>query len=166
MSEKRLYPKCAELSRDLAKYLSAKYEAEGFETQILSVEREGDEGRVFQMRPKDSAGAWFKKWTGMEKAATVKMKSVGDALEVEVGGGKWLDKAAALGVSMIVLWPLTITALIGTFGQRSLLKQVLDDVDAFFRQGATVPKCPECEAEISVGARYCSECGKAIGQQA
>ena len=45
----------------------------------------------------------------------------GNDLELKVTGGKLLDKAAVVGVSMVVLWPLYITATIGTIRQRTLL---------------------------------------------
>jgi len=41
---------------------------------------------------------------------------------------------------MFVLWPLTMAASIGALDQRGLLKQLLTDVEDFFRRGATVPQ--------------------------
>ncbi len=166
MSQKRLYPKCADQMDDLVKHLSAKYEEEGFETQTLRVEKGDETGLVFQMRPKESAGAWFKKWTGLGKAATVNMKIVGDALEVEVGGGKWLDKAAAVLVSYFILWPLSVTATIGAFTQRSLLKDILAEIDAFFRGEAVCRKCAHCGADAADDAEFCSRCGKPLDAEA
>jgi hypothetical protein len=160
MSEKRLYPKCAGMMKELVEKLEAKYGQEGYETQFLTFEEEEQKGGVFQLRPKSGGWQTVKDVTGMGTAATVTMKMVGQALEVEIGGGKWFDKAAVLGISMVVLWPLTITASIGALGQRSLLKQLLADVEDFFRKSATVPKCPECNADNPAAAKFCNACGK------
>ena len=125
MSEKRLYPKCAGMMKELVEKLEAKYGQEGYETQFLTFEEEEQKGGVFQLRPKSGGWQTVKDVTGMGTAATVTMKMVGQALEVEIGGGKWFDKAAVLGISMVVLWPLTITASIGAL---RILAFGLDDV--------------------------------------
>ena len=162
MSQKRLYPKCSERMQELGKHLEAKYGAEDYDTQLLSFEEAGTSGTVFQMKPKEGVWQTVKNWTGMECVATVTMRRVGDALEAEVGGGKWLDKAALATVSMIVLWPLLVTASIGAWGQRSLLNQVVEEVDAFFRDAATSPRCKACGAEVPAGNPFCGQCGKPV----
>ena len=61
---------------------------------------------------------------GCETCASLILTAKGNNLEVKVAGGKWLDKAAVIGVSMIVLWPLLITVTIGSFRQKALLDKL------------------------------------------
>ncbi len=120
-----------------------------------------EKGALFQMRP--TGGAWqtFKEWTGMGIAATVTMKTVGAALEIEVGGGKWLDKAAIAGIATFVtLGVLVIPASVGAWKQKKLLQEMRDEINAFFRKEATVPKCPDCDVENAAEAKFCNACGK------
>ncbi len=165
MSEKRLYPKCAGEMDELAKHMKAKYGEEDWETQLLRFDDETGRGAVFQVRPKASTWRTVKDWTGLGLAATVTMKAVGAALEVEVGGGKWIEKATIIGVASIVFIPLVVAAGIGAWMQRKLLNEILSEVEDFFRRGATVPKCLECSAENPAGAKFCNACGKAMGQR-
>lgn len=114
-------------------FLKAKYEAQGYEVQVLTVEENGNQGNFVQIRPKaaQSAGGWFKKLTGLETCASVKLLDKGEELDAEVLAGKWMDKVAAGAVSMVVLWPLIVTASIGAFKQKAMLDDVWKDTLTF-----------------------------------
>jgi hypothetical protein len=47
-------------------------------------------------------------------------------LTVQIGAGKWIDKAAAGTVSMFVLWPLAITAGIGAWEQMKMPEKIFN----------------------------------------
>lgn len=49
-----------------------------------------------------------------------------DMLTVEIGAGKWVDKAAAGTVSLFILWPLAITAGIGAWEQMKMPDNIFD----------------------------------------
>lgn len=49
-----------------------------------------------------------------------------DVLTVEIGAGKWVDKAAAGTVSLFILWPLAITAGIGAWEQMQMPEKIFD----------------------------------------
>ena len=166
MAQKRLYPKCAGEIDGLAEHLKEKYPDSAWETQFLKFDDEKGKGTVFQVRPKPGAWQTVKNWTGLGMAATASMKAVGEALEVEVGGGKWLDKAAIIGAVPLMFAPLVVAAGVGAWLQNRLLAQVLAEIEAYFRNEATALKCVECGADYAAGARFCSACGKAVGQQA
>jgi len=167
MAEKRLYPKCAGDVDGLAGHLKGKYPSIEWDTQLFRLDDEEGKGTVFQVRPKGGTWQTLKDWTGLGIAATVTMKVVGDALEVEVGGGKWLDKAAVAGIATFVtLGVLIIPAGVGAWQQKKLLGEIRTEIDGYFRSGATALKCGECGADYAAGAKFCSECGKAVGQQA
>jgi hypothetical protein len=51
-----------------------------------------------------------------------------DTLTVEIGAGKWIDKAAVGTVSLLILWPLAITAGIGAWEQMNLPDKIFDYV--------------------------------------
>jgi len=60
----------------------------------------------------------FRKLVGMDKAITVKITQVKKSVvTVEIGEGKWIDKAGAAFVSWFVLWPLAVTAIVGSVQQ-------------------------------------------------
>jgi len=49
-----------------------------------------------------------------------------DVLTVEIGAGKWVDKAAVGTVSLFILWPLAITAGIGAWEQMQMPEKIFD----------------------------------------
>ncbi|MGA2067439.1 MAG: hypothetical protein ABSG86_20885 [Thermoguttaceae bacterium] len=72
-----------------------------------------DGGLLLQV---EKSGAW-RRFVGMSTALNVCFRHTGSTLNVEIGGGRWIDKAVAGGVSLIVLWPLAVTAGIGAWAQ-------------------------------------------------
>lgn len=114
-------------------FLSNKYKAEGYEVQVVNIEDNGAHGVLLQMRntADNTAGGWLKKLSGLETCATVKLVEQGDALSAEVLAGKWLDKVAAGAVSMVILWPLFVTASIGAIKQKAMLDRVWNETVTF-----------------------------------
>ena len=58
------------------------------------------------------------------------MWSDGDDLAVEIGGAKWMDKAAAGAVAWFVIWPAIIPAAIGGVKQATLPARTLRYVES------------------------------------
>jgi hypothetical protein len=98
-----------ELTRTVLGWLSA----EGFNCQRLQME---DGGIVIQI---EKAGGW-RKVLGMSTAVHILFRQVENTVNVEIGNGRWLDKAAAGTLSLLILWPLAITAGIGAWQQMKL----------------------------------------------
>ena len=67
---------------------------------------------------------------GAGVALTVVMWSDGDDLAVEIGGAKWMDKAAAGAVAWFVIWPAIIPAAIGGVKQATLPTRTLRYVES------------------------------------
>ncbi|MFQ5846087.1 MAG: hypothetical protein ACE5IQ_00260 [Candidatus Methylomirabilales bacterium] len=136
MSESRFYPASAHRMGELAEHLREKYALAGYEVQVLHV-TERDRGLIFQMRQKYNAD-WKKaasQLTGLDTAATVTIRSDGEGLSVEVGGGKWLDKAAVAGfATFVTLGVLIIPAGIGAWKQRRLLSDLVVEIDNFIKR--------------------------------
>ena len=78
-----------------------------------------------------SIGGKYKQLIGMDKAITVRLNWDGRKVTMEIGNGKWIDKGAALAVSMIVLWPLAITSLSGMYMQGKLPGKIREAAERY-----------------------------------
>lgn len=97
--------------------------SKGMDTQIINLEG----GNVI-LQARDKAGKW-KQWIGMDKAITVKLEKIdGDRVSVNIGESKWVDKFGIMALSMIILWPLTITSGIGMYIQGKLPGEIKKEV--------------------------------------
>ena len=169
MSQKQTFHDCANQLDPLMDYLKKKYQAEKYEVQVLEISDPDIHGKYFSAKA-EADKKWvsnLKTWTGMGVEGTAKIIVHGNDLEVEVIG-KWLDKAAAVGISMIVLWPLLVTGGIGAWGENKLLDQIFADISAFLTssQKAATGKgpvfCPACGGEAVPGAKFCGSCGQKL----
>lgn len=90
---------------------------EGFNCQRFQTE---DGGIVLQI---ETTGGW-RKFLGMSTAIHIVFHHVDKTVNVEIGNGQWLDKAAIGLLSTIVLWPLAITAGVGAWRQMKLPERI------------------------------------------
>ena len=88
-----------------------------FDSQILQTQ----EGKTLVQVSK--RGGW-RKLIGMSTALNVLFDHDGSALTVEIGAGRWIDKAAVGTVSLFILWPLAVTAAIGVWKQMKMPEKV------------------------------------------
>jgi hypothetical protein len=103
--------------------------AENMETQVLTLE---GGNIIIQARARSGA---LKQWIGMDKAITVKINKLeGSQVAVDVGSAKWGDKAGAMAVSMLVLWPLAVTSGIGMYQQSKLPDQIKNAIMTYLIQ--------------------------------
>lgn len=100
---------------------------EGFKCQKLKAE---DGGTLLQV---EKSGGW-RKLAGMSTALNIIFRQVGDNVNVEIGAGRWLDKAAAGTVSFFVLWPLAVTAGFGAWQQMKMPERVFGHIATFLSQ--------------------------------
>ena len=178
MAIRNFYPHTAEHLEELIKYLQLKYSKTGFEVQTLKTKEEELKGYIFQVRKsyRTELGEIASKVTGLDIAATAKIKQVNDSLDVEIGGGKWLDKAAVAGFAAFVAFSiLIIPAGIGAAKQHLMLKELTEDIDRFLKSPARSGKqdhgneskqelCPGCGSPITSGMKYCPNCGRKLEQ--
>jgi hypothetical protein len=115
----------------LANDLHTWFLGQSFNCQTLTTE-EG--GTLLQI---EKQGGW-RKFAGMSTALNVVLKHAGRELSVEIGAGKWLDKAAAGAVSLFVLWPLAVTAAYGAWEQGNMPGRVFEFISKWVlsHQGA------------------------------
>jgi len=100
---------------------------EGFQYQKHSTQ---DGGTLLQI--KKSAG--WKKFVGMDTALNILFHNVDDTVNVEIGAGRWADKAAVGAVSMVVFAPLLVTAGIGAWQQAKMPERIFEHVATFLSQ--------------------------------
>src|SRR4051794_29337990 len=84
---------------DLIASLSTWLSDESFTTQILKT---ADGGTLLQV---EKQGGW-RKLVGMSTALNIVFRHTDGRLMVEIGAGRWMDKAAVGTVSLLILWPL------------------------------------------------------------
>jgi TIR domain len=88
-------------------------DAHRFDCQQMNTE---DHDLLIQVKKR---GGW-REFVGMATSLNIVFHQSGDNLIVEIGAGKWIDKAAAGVVSLVVLWPLAVTAGFGAWEQIKL----------------------------------------------
>lgn len=93
--------------------------AQRFDCQQVNTE---DHNLVIQVKKQ---GGW-REFVGMATSLNIVFHQSGDDLIVEIGAGKWIDKAAAGVVSLVVLWPLAVTAGFGAWEQMKLPEKIFN----------------------------------------
>jgi hypothetical protein len=168
MSKKQLFEKCAFALDALVAHLNTKYHSEGYEVQVLNIDDPNVHGKVFSVRKIDEK-EWLgklKSVSGMANEATARLVKHGEDLDLEIVG-KWLDKAAVMGVSMLILWPLFFTSSIGAWTEHKLLDKIYADIISYLASISKVEThvsvCPKCNQPITTGAVYCGNCGQRVG---
>ncbi|HET8853415.1 MAG TPA: hypothetical protein VFN02_12895 [Ktedonobacteraceae bacterium] len=112
----------------LANDLENIYGLQGYQVQQLG----NKEQKLIQLRK----GSDVEALVGLQSAVTVTMQRRVGGVLVMIGQEKWIDKAAAGVVGLVVpmLWPLTITAGFGVLRQIGLSSQVMNMVDGLVCQ--------------------------------
>ncbi len=112
----------------LANDLENIYGFQGYQVQQLG----NKEQKLIQLRK----GSDVEALVGLQSAVTVTMQRRVGGVLVMIGQEKWIDKAAAGVVGLVVpmLWPLTITAGFGVLRQIGLASQVMNMMDGLVRQ--------------------------------
>ena len=96
-------------------------DSQGFDTQQLSAD---DQSLLVQIKKR---GGW-RDLVGMATSLNILFHHNDDTLIVEIGAGKWVDKAAVGAVSLVILWPLAITAGMGAWEQMKMPDRIFDFV--------------------------------------
>lgn len=94
-------------------------DSQGFDSQQLSTETEST---LLQTKKR---GGW-RNFVGMATSLNILFHQSVDTLTVEIGAGKWIDKAAVGTVSIFLLWPLAITVGLGAWEQSKLPEKIFD----------------------------------------
>jgi hypothetical protein len=96
-------------------------DSQGFDSQHMQTETQD---LLVQIKKR---GGW-RVAIGMATSLNIVFRQSGDNLTVEIGEGRWIDKAAVGTVSMFVLWPLAVTAGIGAWEQMNLPEKIFTHI--------------------------------------
>ena len=96
-------------------------DSQGFDSQQMKTENGGE---LLQIKKR---GGW-RDFVGMATSLNIVFYQSGDTLTVQIGSGKWVDKAAVGTVSLFILWPLAITAGFGAWEQMKMPEKIFDYV--------------------------------------
>jgi hypothetical protein len=94
-------------------------DAQGFDSQQMSTEVQSV---LLQVKKR---GGW-RDFVGMSTSLNIVFHQADETMTVEIGAGKWIDKAAVGTVSMFILWPLAVTAGFGAWEQMKMPEKVFD----------------------------------------
>ena len=99
---------------------------ENMETELVPTEN----GSTFlQARVRNGN---LKQIVGMDKAIFVRFNPIGERqVQVEITKGKWVDKYIVMAISMVVLWPLTVTSGIGMVQQGKLPGKITTCIESY-----------------------------------
>jgi hypothetical protein len=94
--------------------------SQDFECQRLTTE----DGQLLQIQKK---GGW-RKFVGMSTALNIAFRQVESTVNVDIGAGRWIDKAAVGTVSIFFLWPLALTTAFGAWQQTNMPESIFNRV--------------------------------------
>ena len=121
--------KCAEEDAPrVIQELKTWLDGEDFDTQQVSAD---DQSLLIQIKKR---GGW-RDFVGMATSLNILFHHSNDTLTVEIGAGKWIDKAAVGTVSLFILWPLAITAGMGAWEQMKMPDKIFDYIGYRLAQG-------------------------------
>jgi len=118
-SKSRRYACAASESLRLIGEVKSWLDAQGFDSQQLATE---ENGVLLQIKKR---GTW-RDFVGMSTSLNIAFNQRDDNLTVDIGAGKWIDKAAAGAVSLVLLWPLAVTAGFGAWEQAKMPDKIFD----------------------------------------
>lgn len=140
MSDVRHYSAVNLNNQDLMSHVRAWFVNQDFEVQTLKTEDGAD---LLQVAKK---GNW-RKFVGLSTALNVAMRCRDSDLTVEVGAGRWIDKAAAGTVSLFVLWPLAVTAAFGAWQQMKMPERTFAAIEEYINSPRNVTIYLDSEIE-------------------
>jgi TIR domain len=112
-SESRRYSCTGSYAAQLITDVTGWLDDQGFDCQQMNT---NGTATLLQIKKR---GSW-RDFVGMGTALNIAFSQSGDILTVEIGAGKWFDKAAVGTVSIFILWPLAVTAGLGAWEQMKM----------------------------------------------
>jgi predicted amidophosphoribosyltransferase len=129
------------------------------------------QGIIVQAKGKDK----WKKFVGMDSSLQVQFYDQGESVVVNVGSGKWIDKAGAATIGAIVFAPLMVTAAIGAWNMKKMPEEIFNFLEKYVISGGKTAAitmttsdsitdsdviCPKCKSKNKVGVKFCGVCGE------
>ena len=127
-------PGGAALVRDCARAMATLFSADGYAVQSFEVTDEDAPGVFVQIGRKPEG--WKRKIAvvagGQDLAVCVKFVDKESDAEIEIGGGRWIDKMFSGVVTWSLFAPLLAIPAIGVFRQRQLIGKVEAEILAWY----------------------------------
>ena len=129
----------------------------------------------YLVQAKEESG--WKSFAGLSKALQVQIIPSGNSeVMVNIGNGKWIDKAGAAAVGMLLFAPFAITAAVGAYGQKKLPSEIFECIERYIMSGGksirrnvtfdkigdNQIKCPSCGTLNYRDTKFCSGCGNKL----
>jgi RNA polymerase subunit RPABC4/transcription elongation factor Spt4 len=129
------------------------------------------QGIIVQAKAKDN----WKKFVGMDSSLQIQFYNQGESVVVNVGSGKWIDKAGAATVGALVFAPLMITAAIGAWNTKKMPEEIFDFLEKYVLSGGKTAAitmstssaitdseviCLKCKSKNKAGIKFCGVCGE------
>lgn len=165
--KKRVYPVRGIASAAVASVVTADMHAAGYEARAKPLAKPHVGTFVEVRRP----SGVVQQTTGQGAALNVWVLESTEGLEVQVGTGRWGDKAAG-AVEWLLATPMLVTEGYAAFQQAQLDERVFRVVEQYLasvsgapmnRVPAPVPSagaCGACATPMPFGARFCPRCGQ------
>ena len=127
MTQSKTFPCPGSRFSDLITSTQSWLWGEGFKCQKLQTV---DGGILLQI---EKGGGW-RKFVGMSTAFNIVFHQVENTANVEIGAGRWIDKAATGAVAYFILWPLAVAAGIGAWQQMKMPERIFEHVASVMLQ--------------------------------
>jgi hypothetical protein len=135
MSEQRIFIVPNLDLNHLANAIGDWYRGQQFEVQVFAVP---GEGMVVQARQPEG----WRNVLGMASTLNIGLRYKETTLIIEIGAGKWADKAIAGGVGALFVWPLFFTAAYGAWKQSAMPQRTFEFIQALIGGGAMPDQPP------------------------
>ena len=115
-------------------------------------------------------GGFFRSISGLKTGLNVTLKQKADGIEASLEVGIFGKQLIPTAISMLVLWPVLISQVIGMVQQNNLDKEAYQTIEEGIKacENQTVSKsmtgnyCPFCGESMPVDSIFCPSCGKKI----
>jgi len=128
-TQSKTFPCPASRFPELIAAIQSWLSGDGFTCRKLPAE---NGGTLLQI---ERVGEW-RKFVGMSTALNIVFHQVEDTVNVEIGAGRWLDKAATGAVALMFLWPLAVMPGIGAWQQMKMPERVFEHIATFLSPSA------------------------------
>ena len=162
---KKILPGNPSLIPAIAEQIRTEFMAEQFEVHIDNLLSGGVDISI-------SKGNLFKAVLGLKSALKVSLIPKDNAIAFEAGIGIFGQQAIPTIISMLFFWPVLITQIWGMVQQYKLDDKALEIAEVMIRNqsSSTISAsntggmvfCTNCGHRNIKGAKFCSECGKAL----
>ena len=146
VTDQRVYPERMNIAA-CVRELEEHFSSQGYETQVL--------GTAPNVLVQVKKRGLLRTAAGLTTAMTAQFRKSQEGIVVTLGAHKWLDKATAGAVGVIIFAPLLLTAAYGAWKQSRLPDKFWEIIN---RYGMACPRC----GSPNQGSPFCSNCGIAL----